>query len=313
MNVYNIFGVRIGSSYPFVYHSAEDFDTFDITFRQIYESPYPDWEKNAPIFVGKTNDDEIPYLLIFRHKDFIIYSIPEIDFFIRPNTIEGLIKTESSDDIELLLFGKILSLWLELRGVPCLHASSVVMNDGAVGFLSSSHGGKSVLAASMMRAGHPLLTDDILPVRFEGARFFGAPGNASMRMWPDQAEYFLGSYEDLDLVHPSVSKRRVPVGERGFGMFCREEQPLKLLYIPEKNNSGDEVVIEPMTPRDAFFELVKNSYAVRIIEALGKEAQRMKFFADMASRLPIRRLRYPEGFQHLSSVVECIHEDLDSL
>jgi hypothetical protein len=237
-----------------------------------------------------------------------------MDFYIGLDSIDVHLRDLSGEYLlEIWLLGRVLTLWLELRGVPCLHASSVVVNHEAIGFLSSSHGGKSVLAATFMKAGYPLLTDDILPVRRMGDVFEGLPGKPSMRMWPDQAEYFLGSYEHFDLVHPSYSKRRVPVGPEGFGTFCSKEQPLKVLYVPEKRSPREEISIEPIVPSDAFFELIKNSFTARIVETLGLQPQRMNFFVTMAMQIPMRRLRYPEGFHHLSRIRDAIKEDIEAL
>ena len=215
--------------------------------------------------------------------------------------------------MELWLFGKVFSVWLELRGVPTIHASSVVTNDGGVCFLSTSGGGKSALAATLVKAGYPLLTDDILPVRREGDVFFGVPGYPSMRMWPDQATSFVGSYEELDLVHPLYSKRRVLIGPDGFGTFCSKEQPLKAIYVPDRQGPDAELRIEPVSPVDALFELIKNSFTAQVVEALGLQPQRMKFFTDMVMQLPVRRLIYPDGYDSLPEVRNAVLEDVASL
>jgi hypothetical protein len=315
LRIYRLFGLRIGSTYPFKGHLIEDTAVPDIVFNRVYGPPlHFDCQGNVPLYEDKKTVDESPVLSIHCHKDHIILRFLKMDFYVGPESIDVHLRDSSGDYLlEIWLLGRVLPLCLELRGVPCLHASSVVVNREAIGFLSSSHGGKSVLAASLMKAGYPLLTDDILPVRRVGEVFQGMPGNPSMRMWPDQAKYFLGSYEQLDLVDPSYSKRLVPVGPGDFGTFCSEAQPLKVLYIPEKQSSGDEIVIEPITPSDAFFEMVKNSFTARIVEALGLQPQRMSFFADMASQIPLRRLRYPKGFHYLSRVSDAILEDFESL
>ncbi len=135
--------------------------------------------------------------------------------------------------------GDVLSYWLERQGIRALHAAAVVANGRAAAFLSSNYGGKSSLAAAMMQVGCPLLTDDILPVEETGGIFIGRPGYPTMRMWPDEAAYFLGSYEHLPLVHPELSKRRVFVGPDGFGSFCETSQALSCIYLPERRDDLD--------------------------------------------------------------------------
>ena len=107
--------------------------------------------------------------------------------------------------MEIRLLGPVFSFWLELQGIPVLHASAVLVEGQAVAFLSSNYGGKTSLAATLMQAGHPLLTDDFLPVERGDGLYLGRPGYPTMRMWPEEAEHFLGSYEDLGLVHPALT------------------------------------------------------------------------------------------------------------
>ena len=60
-----------------------------------------------------------------------------------------------------------------------------------------------------------------------------------MRMWPDEAQHFLGHYRDLEIVHPQLDKRRVVVGSEGFGTFCAEARPLACIYIPERRDPAE--------------------------------------------------------------------------
>ena len=208
----------------------------------------------------------------------------------------------------------MLSFFLERRGIPALHASAVAVGDRAVAFLSGNRGGKSALAASLAQAGHPLLTDDILPVKPAAGHFLGLPGYPAMRMWPDEAEHFLGHYRDLELVHPQLDKRRVAVGPAGFGTFCAEARPLACLYIPERRDPaawGDGVEITPLRPTAALMELVRNAFTARAVEALGWQRSRLMVLGDLVQRVPVRRLIYPSGFQRLPQVRQAILRDLE--
>lgn len=311
-----VFGVTLASSFPFENHLLPDSGIPDVTFSCIQE-PHPtaSWDETASEYKGEIHsEDPESQLLIYSQGDCCILRFNPLDFFIRPDTIVAHLRDGTYRYlVELWLFGKVFSVWLELRGVPTIHASSVVTNQGAICFLSTSGGGKSALAATLVKAGCPLITDDILPVKREGDVFLGVPGYPSMRMWPDQAEYFVGSYEELDLVHPLYSKRRVRVGPDGFGTFCSKEQPLKAIYVPERQGPDAEICIEPLSRTDALFELIKNSFTARVVEALGLQPDRMNFFADMVFHLPFRRLIYPDGYDNLPEVRDAVLEDAGSL
>jgi len=237
------------------------------------------------------------------------------DLYIWPQEIVCHLLDPAYDHmVEIYLLGLALSLWLELQGIPALHASAVVVEDRAVGFLATNSGGKSSLAAALMQAGYPLLTDDILPIERRQDTFWGRPGYPQMRMWPDQAQHFLGYYEDLDIVHPAYTKRRVPVGDDGLGVFCHVPQPLACLYIPERRDPDaretQEVEIKPILGAEALTALLGQSFALHIVEALGLQASRFRFFASLASQVPMRRLAYPEGSDQLPRVRRAILDDL---
>lgn len=311
-----VFGVTLASSYPFENYLLPDSGVPDITFSCISGSQSPPIPKDRESqWTGKIISEHPESLIsIYSQGDCHILHFDHVDFIIRPATIVAHLRDGAYRYlVELWLFGKIFSVWLELQGIPTIHSSSVVTNHGAISFLSTSGGGKSALAAALVKAGCPLLTDDILPVRREEDGFFGVPGYPSMRMWPDQAAYFLGCYEGLDLVHPLISKRRVRVGQGGFGTFCNREQPLKVIYVPDRQDPDAELRIEPVTPVDALFELIKNSFTAQVVEALGLQPQRMKFFTDMVMQLPVRRLIYPDGYDSLPEVRNAVLEDVASL
>jgi hypothetical protein len=218
--------------------------------------------------------------------------------------------------IEIYLLGYVFACWLEWRGMPALHASAVVVDGHAAAFLSSGGGGKSSSAVALMQAGNTLLTDDILPIEHVGGAYLGRPGLPQMRMWPEQARHFLGRYEDLDLVHPSVSKRRVPIEEGGFGAFCSVPRPLACVYLPERRDPADwgtRIEIEQVPLREAVMALIGHSFVAPVVGALGLHPHRLGFFARMVSRVPVRRVVYPSGYDRLPLVKDAILKDFTEL
>ena len=288
----------------------------DLTFRLADGPPVTGWEGGAPVYASSARHDSGGSLFyVYRQGGLHVLRFTEAaDLYIWPQEIVCHLLDPANDYmVEIYLLGFALSVWLELQGIPALHASAVVVEDRAVGFLAANSGGKSSLAAALMQAGHPLLTDDILPVERRQEAFWGRPGYPQMRMWPDQAQHFLGYYEDLDIVHPAYPKRRVPVGENGLGAFCEVPQPLACLYIPERRDPDareTQVEITPILGVEALTSLLGQSFALGIVEALGLQASRFSFFASLASQVPMRRLVYPEGYEQLPRVRRAILDDL---
>ena len=313
---YRLYGVTMESDFLFANPLPRVSLTPDLSFSCSSTAPRrADWTK-PPVYasINRTGNGEIGASIHVMDDCHVVHFAGTVDFYLYPDRIIAhLLDPAYCYLVEILLLGEIFSLWLELKGVRMIHASAAVVDDSAIAFLSTNQGGKSSLAAAFMQQGYPLLTDDIVPVEERNDRFLARPGYHAMRLWPDQATYFHGIYEDLEIVHPEFSKRRIIIGHDNFGTFCSEEKPLKVIYVPQRLGSDDSITIEPVPNKNAFFELIQNSFTAGIVEALGFQSQRMNFFARMVMQVPMRRLTYPEGFHHLSHVVDTVLEDSESL
>lgn len=317
IHLYRLYGLTLASDFPFQNKFPAGSGSPDLWFRSVRIRPERnEWRLTKPVFAstGRTDNGE-PLLSVYRMKGYdVVHFASLVNFYLWPEKIIAEVLDPSHDYIvEIRFLGEILSIWLELHGVPTIHASAVVVEDGAVGFMTTNKGGKSALAAAMMAEGCPLLTDDILPLEVCDGTVIGRPGYPQMRMWPDEADFFTGGHENLEIVHPWYTKRRVPVGGGGFGRFCNERKPLKALYIPERTEDHDSVTIDPVPPSDALFELVSHSFSARIVEALGFQVPRMNFFATLVMQVPVRRVRFPSGFHNLSRVGDALFNDLKEL
>jgi hypothetical protein len=315
-----LFGLTLASDYPFATRLALSAGAPDLTFTCIDQSPLPGgWEQTTPAYTSPyRNDDGESILHLYRLDACDVLHFTHVaDFYLFPDRIVCHPSELAGDPmVETHLLVTVLAFWLERQGIPTLHASAVVVGGRAAAFLSHSRDGKSTLAAALVQAGYPLLTDDILPVEHTDGAFRGRPGYPTMRLWPDEAQHFLGSCQGLELVHPKLTKRRVPVGPDGFGAFCDTSQRLACLYLPERRDAaewGAKIEVTPVSLRDAVIELVRHSFTARIVEALGWQPQRLDFFARLVRQVPLRRLVYPSGFAHLPRVREAILQDLESL
>ena len=59
-------------------------------------------------------------------------------------------------------------------------------------------------------------------------------------------------------------------------------------------------------------ELLRYSFIPTwIFEELGWQGRRMEFFARLVEKVPVRRLRYPSGFEYLPAMVEAVMRDAE--
>jgi hypothetical protein len=316
-SAYQLFGLTLASDFPFVSRLANGAGIPDLTFTCVNESPSNgSWKQAEPAFASPPRTDKGESRLCFYRQSScnVLHLNGVADFYLWPKRIVCHLLDPTYDYlVEIHLLGGVLSLWLELQGIPALHASAVVVDGQAVAFLASNTGGKSSLAATLMQAGHPLLADDILPLEYLGGRVVGRPGYPQMRMWPDQAQHFLGHIQNLEQVHPALSKRRIPVGSDGLGAFCNMAQPLARIYLPERRqpvDGGTTIEITPVSRGEAVIELIRHSFVVHVVEAIGLRVPRLHFFAGLVRQIPMRRVIYPSGLEHLPRVREAILGDM---
>lgn len=309
MRTHRLFGLDVASDFPFANRLAEGTGGVpDLTFtctespaapegtgERVYRSP---WRNAAGESLAHL--DRFPAAEVLRFP-------PSSEFTLEPGRITGhLLDPACRELLELRLIGPVLSYWLERMGIPTLHASAVRKGSGAVAFLARHGGGKSTLAAALLRAGAPLLTDDVLPVEEAGETFLGRPGYPQMRMELETAVRFLGSVEGLTPVCPGEAKLRVPVGPDGFGRFHPTALPLTCLYLAERVASGSRLEISSLPKSQALIELVRHSFAPHLVEAAGLQPGRLDLFARLVRRVPVQRLAYPAGFEHLPKVISAI-------
>jgi hypothetical protein len=311
-----LFGIDLASDFPFATCLGAGEGPPEMTFAVCLEVPEsPVWQQSPPVYVSplQTESGESASLL-YRTPDFEVLRFPELlDFYLWTGRIAcHLLEPRYHFLIELRLLGPVLAYWLESRGVPALHASAVAVKGRTAAFLSTHGAGKTGLAAALMQAGCELLTDDLLPIEEQHGTFLGRPGYPQMRMWPDEAFHFLGDCEELPLVHPELSKRRVPVGPDGFGTFHDAPLPLACLYVPERRpDRNASVEIRAVSRLEALIELVRHSFSPYLVEAAGLQPSRFDFFARLVREVPVRRLSYPSGFDRLPEVADAVLRDLE--
>ncbi len=199
-----------------------------------------------------------------------------------------------------LLLGPLLAIAMHQRGRLVLHASGVEMGGAVIGFAAETGQGKSTTAAAFIRAGYPLVADDLLAVMLDddgGASVY--PANPQMKLWPASIAALGGEHEDLPRVIGPRDKRYYDVGGRMSGGRMR----LAALYTLE---FGEADAIRHLTPAEALMELVRNSYCITLVRQMGDEGRHFRQCADLAARVPARRLIRRQGLERLGEIVEMV-------
>lgn len=311
-----LFGICIASDFPFTFPMLQGRHEVGL---KILTVPFPPYTFNkpepSPLFSSQLrleNGDN--YLRYFRTPAWEILRFSgSAVFYLSPDCIQVYVLPGADfSTVEIQLLGIVMAFWLENRRVLALHASAVTIHEHAVGFLSTNKSGKTSLAAALMQVGYSLLTDDILAVETLQTGYVAHPSYPAMRLWPAAIKHFIGPVEQFDQVLPSIAKRKVPVGNNGYGTFCMHSQPLQCLYLPERSSQRDTPIqIQALTPRQAVIELLRFSFTPRLVQAAGLGPQRLSTLTELVQTIPVRRLVYPSDYQFLPAVIQAIQEDLN--
>jgi len=208
-------------------------------------------------------------------------------------------------------FSHALPLWLEIGGVPVLHASAVAFGDRAVAFLGRSGVGKSTLCAELAQAGCGFVADDGLALR-EGVQgdwrcFHGPP---LLRLWPSALGQRLGiAFGELTRVHDTLGKRHLRPPE--LVSVAPEGLELARDYVLDRQiETACRVSISRYRPRQSLVRLIEHSVAGAPASALGLARRRLELLARVVERVPVCRLGFPSADDSSSRVREAILGDL---
>ena len=205
-----------------------------------------------------------------------------------------------------------LSLWLELRGIPCIHANGLATGEAAIGIIAPSRTGKTTLTAALMQSGLQMMSDDMMALHREMGEWRVYPGWPQFRMWPDTALHYSGSnLEMLEKVHKRFEKRVVNLEKSDRFGFCRHSKPLKQLYLLDRRETEKgEIRVQDISPGEALLHLLQNSILGDLYQTLGIERTRLKRLAGLLNGIVLKKISYPSGLSHLPKVCKQIQLEL---
>lgn len=235
-------------------------------------------------------------------------------FHIWPDARRVDIHPEADLDEQLLgfvLVGQISVLVLERLGRPSLHGSAIIADQGAVVFLGPKGRGKSTMAASFLRHGAALLTDDVLPLRVQADGVYGEPGLSIMKVWRETAECTLALEDELPNMMATFDKKVLALEGR-FPM-ARTAARVRGIYFLERVETPDGAPLDSrfqtLTGQEGLTTLLAHTAYGELLPPV-QAARLLPLYARLASQVPVKLLRYPEGFVHQDQVHARILADL---
>ncbi|PWJ58239.1 hypothetical protein CLV98_10497 [Dyadobacter jejuensis] len=165
--------------------------------------------------------------------------------------IDPLITDENL--LSLFTVSEALGLILFQRGDFLLHASAVRVGDEAWCFMGNPGAGKSTTAASFIKAGCPLLSDDLTAIRFDRQGVpFVIPAYPQLKIWEQTVKGLDYDTESLTPVSEGVNKFSYQPKE-GF-----DHTPVRLKRVFFLHKARNRKYMEALSAVSIPIELLKN-------------------------------------------------------
>jgi hypothetical protein len=226
------------------------------------------------------------------------------------------------------VLGPVFGLVLRFRGVICLHASAVALEQCSVVFVGAEGAGKSTTAAALAKRGHPVLSDDIAALIAVGRG--GLPGDSGVLesrapgakredrlyvlnayphlcLWPDSAEMVRAPREQLPRLSSNWDKLRLSLGTFGTA-FASRPLPLGAIYLFTERAPDSAPRIAPATGKTALMCLVANTYANALLDR-GMRAEEFAFLDRLVASVPVRWLTPHQDPGRLEQLCELVEGD----
>jgi hypothetical protein len=221
-------------------------------------------------------------------------------------TVEPIADLEDSQTINLIpfLLGPVMAMLLHQRGYLVLHGSSVKINESAVAFLGHRGNGKSTTAIQLYTEGYPIVTDDILAIKFdEDGLPTVYPGYPHARLNEDSYSQVKDNTDILTPIKTLAGK-----------VFCDASYQysptpliLERIYLLE---NGDKIEASLLKSQENLIDLIRHSVANRIFQHTTQRENLIQC-AQLVNNVRVRRLEVTHSFVRILDLVRVIEEDFN--
>ncbi len=216
----------------------------------------------------------------------------------------------SDETFQTYLLSQLVSFSLLKLGMEPLHATAVVIHGKAVAFLGDCGEGKSTLAAACLKAGHQLLTDDVLVLKEDDSRLMAYPGPPRLKLMPATAKRVLGAHVNGSPMNPLTSKLILRLAPE---QSVATPMPLHACYALRSSlaRASSRVTIRCLSAVSAWRALTAGTFNLVVRDPTRLQTH-FAWASRLASRAAVKSLSYPRSLRELPRVVDAIAADVGS-
>jgi hypothetical protein len=269
-----------------------------------YTSSYTDESGNPALRIWKTADGGFLRLAYYDGIQFWLEREGKSLWAVWP-------EASTLEDTASYLLGPVFGLLLRLRGVTCLHASAVSVDNRCVAFVGAEGTGKSTTAAAFAREGRAVISDDVVALVERSEGFLVMPAYPHLCLWPDSVEMLYGSVEALPRFSTGWEKRRLALGDQG-ARFEDRSLPLGAIYLLGDRRPDPAPFVEGVRPQAGLLALVADTFANKILDR-EMRAREFAVLGRLVTTVPIRQIHPHNDASRHRELCAVIREDFASL
>jgi len=295
--LYRCYGLLVGSEMPLpdlgrdLRSSVGTHARTDVTVRRAALDPAPETATRLPLGLWRAPGViglDVPgtaRLVVRDGREILVDAAPGAD----PSTVR------------LFVLGTAMGALMMQRGHLVLHGNAFRVGDACAVVVGRSGAGKSTLAAEVLRRGHEVLSDDVVPVDPAGNAL---PGYPRIKLWDDAVARLGLDSNGLDRVVTSVEKFQLPISRP-----CTDPLPLRWIYVLERHQ-GPELVVRPVGGAESFSLLHEHTYRNELLAGADVLRDHLVQCSRLAGTARISRVTRPAATMSAEATADAILEDI---
>ncbi len=208
-------------------------------------------------------------------------------------------------------YGSIVAILCFCHKLLPMHGACVKVGDAAVIFTGASGAGKSTLAAACVRAGYPLLCDDVCAIDLSrGNTPYVWPAFPRVKLLPDAIDAF--DLEQKTLYTQAVRgwKGHFLIGEQIADV--RAASPVSAIYLLH-SSAADTIDITPLRGAAAFLPLRTQIHRSNMGAEMGLRGRIFRDLAMLLQAVPVFQLSRPMDFEQIGDTVQAVARNEQAL
>jgi hypothetical protein len=243
-----------------------------------------------------------------NNGSFVLHFIDEgLEFEISRDGREVYYRHLEDPNLEVLrhiLFTQVIPLVMNLIEIESIHASSVLNKTGAVVFIGKSGQGKSTLAASLIKNGLKLISDNVVPLFFKSSNIWTTSGASDIGLWPSVWRYL----NPNAVIDDPTEKCRVALSDY---QHAKGDHILSHVYLLNPIIGSNTVRIEPVSMQETLLQLIKGVFRLDLNDKLMLERQ-LSLLHKTVQLVKMRKIIYPASIPDPDKLSCSILTDIES-